>query len=128
MDNNFSANLISEDGVKAAGQELSFEIRLPWYRALPLSTVEIKSIRVNGQAIPSDLAQFELNGKTINAAQFDGLTNEWWYVLDGGRLHVAAPDIRAGDELDIDLTVNLYPPYMPGLTWVTQSSKRLRAH
>jgi hypothetical protein len=128
MDNNFSAYLISDESVKAAGKELSLEIRLPWYRALPLSTVEIASIRVNGKQIAPALVRFELNGKTIDAAQFENLTNEWWYVLDGGRLRVAVPDILPGDEFDIDLTVNLYPPYMPGMTWVTQSSKRLRAH
>jgi hypothetical protein len=128
MDNNFSAFLISDDGVRANGADLSIEIRLPWYRALPLSTVEIASIRVNGTDFSPDLVQLELNGKTINAAQFADLTNEWWYVLDGGKLHVATPDIKSGQELSIDLTVNLYPPYMPGLIWVTHSSKRLRAH
>jgi hypothetical protein len=128
VDNNFSAYLISDDQVKVSGSQLSIEIRLPWYRALPLSTVEIASIRVNGADIAPALAEFELNGKIMNAAQLADLTNEWWYVLDGGRLSFAASGITPGQQLSVDLTINLYPPYMPGLIWVTQSSKRLRAH
>jgi hypothetical protein len=128
MDNNFSAHLIDDQGLRVNGAQVAIDIRLPWYRSLPLSTIEIAGLRVDQQDVSIDRIQLELNGKSIPASQFNELTSEWWYVLDNGTLRVAAAEMASGPEHLVELTLNLYPPYMPGFTWVTHSSKCLTAH
>lgn len=102
------------------------DIRLPWYRSLPLSTVEVASLRVDGREIAPERMSFELNGRRFRLTELPELVNEWWFVTDSAYLHVDDPAVL-GEGHAVELTLNLYPPYIPGLTWVTRSQQSLRA-
>ena len=126
MENNFSRSLICPDEVKWAGGTLELGIRLPWYRALPVSVVEIGELVIDGQAIPLQKVRFEINGHEHPVDQLGDLTDEFWYVLDSAHLRLLrAPDPTRSHT--IGLTLNLYPPYIPGLTWVTRGSLSIEA-
>ena len=126
MANGFQQRLISKSGYRRTPTGLALDIRLPWYRSLPLSTVEIGGLRVDGREIPPAQLALEVNGKRFPAMALGDLIDEWWYVLDSAYLHVETPGL-AGETHEIDLTLNLFPPYIPGLTWVTRSQQTLRA-
>lgn len=125
MANIFEQRLLSPVGRRTA-TGVVLDIRLPWYRSLPLSTVEVARLRIDGREIAPERMTFELNGRRFRLAQLPELVNEWWYVLDSAYLHVDHPEMR-GDAHTVELTLNLYPPYIPGLTWVTRSQQPLRA-
>ena len=126
MENNFSRSLLPRDEVVLKTDELELGVRLPWYRSLPLSVVEIGELSIDGQVVTSDEMRFALNGREFALQELKGLTGESWFVLDSARLRVR----RALDPTvhhTLSLTLNLYPPYIPGLTWVTRGSVAIEA-
>ncbi len=108
----------------AAGAVL--DIRLPWYRALPLSTVEVARLRIDGREVAPERMRFELNGKTWRLSEVGEQVKEYWFVTDSAFLHVEDAALLADGHV-VELTLNLYPPYIPNLTWVTRSQQTLRA-
>jgi hypothetical protein len=127
VENNFSGALLSERGFQVTGRGVRIPVRLPWYRSLPLSVIEVYGLKVDGSVVTPDAVQIEINGKQISAASLGDLTDEWWYVLDDAVLDVTVPNLAPGPVHQVELTLNLYPPYIPGLTWATQSARLLRA-
>jgi len=127
MENSFSKRLLSRDEVKFGSNQVELGVRLPWYRSLPLSVVELKDFTIDGQAVPDAKVRIAINDKVFDLADLAEQTGEFWYVLDSARLRVDWPIDPARDHR-IELTVNLYPPYIPGLTWVTHGSLSLQAH
>ena len=127
MENNFSKSLLSPEEARVGSNHLELGVRLPWYRSLPLSVVEIKDLTIDGQAVPESKVRLALNDKVFTLAELADQTGEFWYVLDSARLQVDWP-IDPARQHRIGLTVNLYPPYIPGLTWVTLGSLAVQAH
>lgn len=126
MAETFTQRLISPVGYRRTDTGLALDIRLPWYRSLPLSTVEIAKLRIDGEEVPAERLQLEVNERRFPMAALGELVDEWWFVLDSGYLHVDIAGMATGPH-SVDLTVNLYPPYIPGLTWVAHSERELQA-
>lgn len=124
MVNGFEQRLISVGGCRYEGEWLVLEVRLPWYRSLPLSTVEISRLAIDGEDVPVEGVQLQVNGRRFPATGLNDLVDEWWFVLDSGYLYVKGSG-PGGAAPQIDLTLNLYPPYIPGLTWVTRAQASL---
>ena len=123
MANVFTTDLIDEGSLRAGASGIAFGIRLPWYRSLPLSVIEVAEVKVDGRAVPPSKLRLELNGRTFGLDELADQAGEWWYVLDSARIHVDAPQGEASTSHDVELTLNLFPPYIPGLTWVTRGSR-----
>lgn len=89
-----------------------FAIRMPWYRALPLSCLEGLEVRLDGDVVePHELA-LALAGRTYRLADLPPLHEEWWYVTDP--LEVTVPRVleSANGEHELDVTVALRIPYI----------------
>ena len=127
MENNFSKSLLSPDEARVSENHLELGVRLPWYRSLPLSVVELKDLSIDGQPIPDAKVRLSINDKVFTLADLSAQTTEFWYVLDSARLEIDWP-LNADRQHDVALTVNLYPPYIPGLTWVTRGTLSVKAH
>jgi hypothetical protein len=125
--NLFTEQLISDASVIAASHGLEIGIRLPWYRSLPLSTVEIAELRVDGAIVPEAAISLQVNEQRHAASELREQIHDWWYVLDRGRLLARVDGLMPGPMHEIELSVNLYPPYIPGLKWVVKSKKILAA-
>jgi hypothetical protein len=93
---------------------------------LPLSVVEVGEVVIDARAVPLGDIRFEVNGREFSLVQLEELTGEVWYVLDSARLRVPWA-LDSAKEHAISLTLNLYPPYIPGLTWVTRGTLNLEA-
>ncbi len=126
MANLFTEQLISDAAVIATPNCLEIAIRLPWYRSLPLSTVEIAELRIDGALVPTTTISLQVNEQRHAACDLSDQINDWWYVLDRGRLQVSIDGLAPGSAHEIELAVNLYPPYIPGLQWVTKNKKSVR--
>lgn len=124
MVNGFEQRLISVGGCRYEGEWLVLEVRLPWYRSLPLSTVEVARLSINGRDIAVERVELQVNGRRFPANGLDDLVDEWWFVLDSGYLYVKGGGAEDATS-EVDLTLNLYPPYIPGLTWVTRARASL---
>ena len=127
MENNFSKSLLSPGEAKLSANHLELGVRLPWYRSLPLSVVELKELTVDGQPVPEAKVRFAINDRVFSLADLANQTAEFWYVLDSAKVDIDWP-LDMAREHTVALTVNLYPPYIPGLTWVTRGKLSIKAH
>ena len=120
--------VVSDNGLRATDDGFAIDVRLPWYRSLPLSTVDIAEILLDGKAIDLADVTFEIEGDQLHPDELRTLTDRWWYVLDSAWLHVKHAPIPRGSEHDIAVTLAVRPPYIKGLVRLTKTEKRLVAN
>lgn len=121
--NVFTTHLIDEASLQTRDAGIAFGVRLPWYRSLPMSVVDVAELKIDGQAVPKSKVRIEVNGHAFAADALGELVDEWWYVLDSARIHVDDAALARSAKHTVDLTLTLYPPYIPGLPWVTKASR-----
>ena len=119
--------VISDHGLSAAAAGYKIDIRLPWYRSLPLSTVEVGEVTFDGKAVDPAKIRFELEGRSYALSDMPELTEKVWFVLDSAFLNIEGPALPADSEHSVSVTLNLYPPYIRGLKRVSRETKTLRA-
>jgi hypothetical protein len=105
---------IGPAGVTAGPGGLTVELRLPWYRALPVSTVEIEAVEIDGVPVDPARVTFTLEGRSYALAAMEEATDHSWYVLDSAWLTIAGALPAAGDHT-LAVTLTTYPPYIHGL-------------
>jgi hypothetical protein len=121
-----ASRVLGSEGISATASGVRIDIRLPWYRSLPVSTIEIGEVRIDGQPIEPAKIAFELEKKRFTLAELPEQVNTVWYVLDSAYLDVIGGTWKVGDELNVSVTLILYPPYIPGLKRMTVQSKTLK--
>jgi hypothetical protein len=110
-----TSKVIGDGGVAITPRGFRIDIRLPWYRSLPVSTVAIDSVAVDGVAIdPADVI-FELEDRHIALADMADQVDTVWYVLDSAYLNVRSNQLDPGAAHEFSVTLSLYPPYIRGL-------------
>ena len=119
--------LLGEDALTATKTGFDLAIRLPWYRSLPLSVIEPAELRVNGQPVDLEQVKVRVNDRTFANTELPERADQFWFVLDPLTLEVSGTPVQAGEEVAIEFTLNVYPPYIPGMCWVTRADKKLRA-
>lgn len=120
--------LVVPDSLKADRDGLDIEVRLPWYRGLPLSDIEVGEIRINGEVIAPEKVTFRVNGKERPAKELEEYYEENWYVLDSAYVHVPYASAEKGQQYEVKLTLVLYPPYIPGIPFQNSFNERMSAH
>jgi len=120
-------NLLSDNSLKVSDEGFDLAIRLPWYRALPLSTIDIKDVRIDGRTVVGGKMTLRVNGGEYALGKLADLTDEVWFVLDSAILHFEYPGAKRDREYDVEVATVLYPPYMPGFSFPNQAKERMRA-
>lgn len=120
-----SSRVISDNGLSATSDGFRIDIRLPWYRSLPVSTVEVGAVAIDGNAVDLSTVTFELEGQRVSLAAMADMTDKVWYVLDSAFLNVPSVPAIEGSTHEVSVTLNLYPPYIRGLKRMTRDSKTL---
>lgn len=117
--------IIEPDSLRATPSGFSVGLRLPWYRAIPLSNVELDELQVDGTVIPLDKVRFALDGSDLPVAELPGKTDQFWWVPDTATLKVDAPDMEPGHSYDVQVTLSIYPPYIRGLRRAVRWTRKL---
>ena len=125
--NNFSDVLVTPQDSRISAEALELDVRLPWYRSLPLSVVMPSELLVDGLRVPLDGAVVELEGKRYTLAELPEQVGAWWFIQDSIRLRVPLEKPLPAGPHEVTLTLHLYPPYIPMLTWVTRGAAVLQA-
>ncbi len=122
-----ASRLIAENGFSKTKSGFDLEIRIPWYRSLPLSVVDVYELKIDDREIPRESISFELNGSSRTLDELFPLSEEVWYVLDSAILHVLDDALADDDaEHDVDLTVALFPPYIKGFKRMTRMKRQMK--
>ena len=107
--------VIGEEGLAASPGGARLAMRLPWYRSLPFSTVEVANLTIDGETVDLSNALIDYDGESWPLAENGEQTNSFWFVRDSAFLVLpgVAPD--PGTEHTVALTINVSPPYIPGM-------------
>lgn len=104
--------MIEGDTITTDGSAAVVSLRIPWYRALPLSSVTNVRLSIDGEPITSERIRFQVNGSRYGLADLVGRYDEWWYVLDSAALVIDNARLEPGPH-EVDLNLGLYLPYLP---------------
>jgi Domain of unknown function (DUF6379) len=114
--------VLEEGSLREDGESISFDIRIPWYRSLPLSCVEGLDVTVDGETIPVDDVRIVFNGTTYCLDALPPLHDDWWQVTDPARVTVPRGEQSAEGSYEVDVTLALRIPY------IVEEGRRLVMH
>lgn len=118
---------IKDGSLHAAKDRLELDVRLPWYRSLPLSVIDFKELRINGQTMDHDSVTVKLNGKERKLSELAGLWQEYWFVLDSAFFEIPFPGAKSGEAYEVDFTMVVHPPYVPKVFFPAMHKKLMTA-
>ncbi len=118
---------VTDDSLSAAQDALELDVRLPWYRSLPLSALDFGALSIDGIAVDHREVIVSLNGQERPLSDLAGLWREYWFVLDSAFLRIPFAGAQRGREYDVDLTLVIHPPYVPNVFFPAMHHKRMRA-
>ena len=108
-----TVKLIVEDSLRVLEDGYAFEVRLNWYRSLPLSSVEILDVKMDGEKVPLELVDFQVNQHAYSMKELLERYEEFWFVQDHASLHVHQPGrLKPGEVHAIETEISLRFPYM----------------
>ncbi len=107
--------VIGEEGLSAGADGVRLAMRLPWYRSLPFSTTEVAALTIDGQQIDLAEARVEYDGESWPLARQGERVDTFWFVRDSAFLHLPSCTLEKDGEHVVSLTVNVSPPYIPGM-------------
>ncbi len=121
-----ASRVLGSTGITAGTDGARIDVRLPWYRSLPLSTIEVADVTIDGNRVDPAAITFELEGRRFALAELRDQVSTVWYVLDSAFLILRTAPLKPGTEVTVGVTLALYPPYIRGLKRMTAETRTLR--
>jgi hypothetical protein len=119
---------VADDALSAVEDGLQLDVRLPWYRSLPLSALDFGVISVDDETFGPEAITVKLNDQERPLSDLAGLWQEYWFVLDSAFLRIPLVGARSGKEYEVGITLVVNPPYVPNVFFPTVHRKRMRAN
>jgi hypothetical protein len=107
-----AATLLADDALREHDGGFELDVRLNWYRSLPLSSVATLELSVDGETVPRGEIAFVLNGSEHALDELAGRWEETWFVLDPATLRVRRPLVRRGEAVEIRIRLGSRIPYL----------------
>ena len=107
--------VIGEEGLAATAGGLKLAMRLPWYRSLPFSVVEVGVLEIDGKAVDLSDARISYDGEEWALAENGERVDTFWFVRDSAFLVLPSVKADAGSSHEVSLNLFVSPPYIPGM-------------
>lgn len=108
----FENHLIEDGSLQSEADGFAFALRLNWYRALPLSSIDL-GVRVDGEDVNSDAISFSVDGSRYDLAELPDRHDRMWFVTDSADIHVVWPGGLASGPHELAVTLRSRIPYIP---------------
>lgn len=113
----FENDLIRENSLKPVIKDgvncgFSFESRIPFYRALPLSCIESINLTVNDGPIENENITLILRGESYKLNELSGLMATWWGFTEDVTFFVKNTGAPYKGNVELDLSVKIRLPYL----------------
>ncbi|WP_344650081.1 C-glycoside deglycosidase beta subunit domain-containing protein [Cryptosporangium japonicum] len=112
------------ESYSVTGSRARMSVRMPWYRALPLSSVADVRWFLDGEPVPRESITWTVDGTTYALDELPPKHDEWWYVLDSAVIEGDAP---VENPTGTAVTIALYIPYITtdhGVLLIEESDSR----
>jgi len=86
-----AVKIIEDNSLQVFPDGYAFNVRLNWYRSLPVSSVEKLAVTLDGEPVPVDQIRFEINNRSFRFEELEDQVEEFWFVQDSLRLHILQP-------------------------------------
>ncbi|MBB3954051.1 C-glycoside deglycosidase beta subunit domain-containing protein [Novosphingobium sediminicola] len=120
--------IIGEEGLSATPRGARLAMRLPWYRSLPFSTVEVAGVTLDGAPVDLADAIVEFDDTSFPLSDIGEQTNAFWFVRDSAFLVLPGVNLAANSEHEVSLLLHVNPPYIPGMKRVNPQTATLRVN
>jgi hypothetical protein len=120
--------VVDPETLRARPGGFAVGVRLPWYRALPLSTVSVNYLSIDGREVSGDRITFALNNGRWSLEALANQTDEMWFITDTAMLEVDGVAVEAGTAHEIEAEIEIRPPYVKGLKRVGRVTKTMTAN
>lgn len=107
------ASVLRKDAVRRTARGYEIDVRLAWYRSLPLSCVEDLKVTIGGRSAPREALRVLRDKRELKLDDLAGLIDEEWFVQDP--LTVLAPDpapLPKGSETEVSIALATRIPYI----------------
>lgn len=105
--------IVEDDSLRVTDNGYEFQIRLNWYRSLPLSSVEKVRLILDGQPVDPYEIIFGINDHEYQLDELADLYEEIWFVQDSAILTVKQPGkVAIGEPHTIEVEIALRFPYI----------------
>jgi hypothetical protein len=105
--------MIEAGTLQIESDRVRVSLRMPWYRALPFSSVASVDWTIDGHTVAPESLTWTCDGVSMPLADLAARYDLWWYVLDSA---VVEGDVPAGldDRPDhlVEVELGLYIPYI----------------
>ena len=104
--------VVGDDALRVTGSGFALSIHHHWYRSLPLSSIAVLDLAIDG--VPVDRADMTVQADGA-AHAFDELAQQydsWWFTTDAITITAARPGLDASAEHEVELTLGLLIPYI----------------
>jgi uncharacterized protein DUF6379 len=104
-------DVVRDDALSATEDGLALQIHSHWYRALPLTSLAVVDLTIDGEPIDSSALEVEANGERLAFDELQHRYDDWWFTTDAVTLHVPRGNGR-GTSHRIELDLGLLIPYL----------------
>lgn len=117
--------VIEPDSLRVTPDGISLGLRLPWYRAIPLSNVDLDEVRIDGEPVALDEIEFELDGAQLRVTDLHRKTDQFWWVPDTATIAMPRSGLERGRDYEVQVTLSVYPPYIRGLRRAVRWARKM---
>ena len=108
-------DVVRDDALSATEDGFALEIHSHWYRALPLTSLAVVELAIDGERVDPENLRVEANDETFGFEELEERYDDWWFTTDAVTLHVPRPAAAAdgrGGAHRIELELGLLIPYL----------------
>jgi len=105
-------DVVRGDALSATRDGFALAIHSHWYRALPLTSLAVVDLTLDGDRVEPAELTVEANGKTFAFAELEELYDEWWFTTDAATLRIPRSGAAAGGRHRVELDLGLSIPYL----------------
>jgi Domain of unknown function (DUF6379) len=105
-------DVVRDDALIATEDGVALEIHSHWYRALPLTSLAVVDLAIDGEPVDPGQLEVEANGKTFRFDELEDRYDEWWFTTDAVTLHIPRQGVAPGTRHQVELDLGLLIPYL----------------
>ncbi len=104
-------DVVRPDGLTAVDGKLRLQIRSHWYRSLPLSSLAVLDIAIDGEPVSSEQLGIGYADRSYAFSELPAQTDAWWYITDPVTIEIPR-DGEPGEEHRVQVGLGLSIPYI----------------
>jgi hypothetical protein len=105
-------DVVRDDALSATDEGYALAIHSHWYRSLPLTSLAVVDLTLDGERVDPSRLTVEANGKTFGFDELEELYDEWWFITDAVTLQIPRANAGAGGQHRVELDLGLSIPYL----------------